>query len=146
METPRGRRIETMVLVSPATPHLRRTLTSNSTNGNCFQTPISSRTKTRKVSRTPSKLGEETDPFDSLLESFVLSEHDRRNSSRDDSKYMAEGAEKKLLLPSTMQQNIVIRLEELLSDDESDGLRKGECTFMFCFVACCGQNSGSTYF
>ena len=109
METPRRGPIETMVLVSPNTPCQKQTLTSNTTNGSYFQTPISSRTKTRKVSRTPSKPGEETDPFDSLLESFVLSssEYGTRYCSRDYSICMAKELEgdKKQLRSSATQQN-----------------------------------------
>lgn len=121
------------VLVSPDTLHQRQTLANITTNrnGSYFQTPISSRIKTRKVSRTPSKLGEETDPFDSLLESFILSECEPRNRSRDYAilcKAM-EGDEKQLRSSAT-QQNIAIKLEELLSDDESDEVDKGGCIYV----------------
>ena len=121
-----------MVLVSPNTPHQKQTLTSITTNGSYFQTPISSRTKTRKVSRTPSKLGEETDPFDLLLESFILSEHEPRNRSRDYAMCKAKEEDEKQLRSSATQQNIAIKLEELMSDDESDEIDKVKCMFMFC--------------
>ena len=79
MEIPCGVWIDnTSSLVSPRTP-CRSAATPSNFNGrsSCLQTPAAlcstpRSCRTRKVARTPSKTREETEPFDSLLESFVL--------------------------------------------------------------------------
>ena len=118
MDTPCGVR---MYPVSPGTP------TNTSSYSQCG-TPGSY--KTRKVARTPSKQREETEPFDSLLDSFVKGLQDYSSD---------EGSVKTLLTYSALHNNgesssystvsciertvqqIPIKLEDLFSDSEIEG-------------------------
>ena len=118
MDTPCGVR---MYPVSPGTP------TSTSS---CSQCGTPGSYKTRKVARTPSKQREETEPFDSLLDSFVEGLQDYSGD---------EGGVKVLPTSSALHNNggsssyctvsciertvqqIPIKLEDLFSDSEIEG-------------------------
>jgi hypothetical protein len=103
-----------IVPVSPGTP-TNATLNKSSCSAGGYGTPRSSRNRTRKVARTPSKQKEETEPFDSLLESFIqgLEDVDKRGV--------------RILMPTSTtlhndeSMNSPIKLEELLSDNEIEG-------------------------
>ena len=116
MDSPIGVQI---IPVSPGTP-TNTILDGSSCSAGGYWTPGSARSTTRKVARTPSKQREETEPFDSLLESFIQGLQD-----------VDERGVKTLILTSTalhndesrlMQDiNSPIKLEELLSDNEMEG-------------------------
>lgn len=121
--------------VSPGTP-TNTTSDRSSCSAGGYGTPGSFRTcRTRKLARTPTKQREETELFDSLLESFVQGLHDveergvnafiltsttlhNEESSRCSTLTIkcAEGA--------VPVQNIPIKLEDLLSDSEAVSERK----------------------
>ena len=113
MDSPVGVQI---VPVSPGTP-TNTILDGSSCSAGGYWTPGSARSTTRKVARTPSKQREETEPFDSLLESFIHG--------------LQDVDERTLLLTSTALHNdesrlvqhinSPIKLEELLSDNEMEG-------------------------
>lgn len=106
-----------IVPVSPGTPTSTILDGSSCSAGGCG-TPGSARSRTRKVARTPSKQQrEETEPFDSLLESFIQGLQD-----------VDERGVKTLILTSTHNDgsrlvqhiNSPIKLEDLLSDNETE--------------------------
>lgn len=129
-----GALVDKQVLISS------ETTTHRTPTNSCCQSPGSSRSTTRKVARSCSKQKEETELFDSLLESFVQKLQDYSNCDE-------EGV--KSLLPSpvvhtthgrsyyefntaaspetnmhchgktNLLQNVAIKLEDLLSDSES---------------------------
>ena len=106
--------------MSPGTP--RQSATSTPRNSSCLRTPDSSRTIIRKVARTPTEPREETEAFDSLLESFVL-EHELIGGSRDFCTTAIPGTELEGAVHSQHEslslQTIVIKLEDLLSNNET---------------------------
>ena len=132
MDSPIGVQI---VPVSPGTP-TNTILDGSSYSAGGYGTPGSARSTTRKVARTPSKQREETEPFDSLLESFIQGLQD-----------VDERGVKTLILTSTALHNdesrlvhhvnSPIKLEELLSDNEMEG-KEGRLPFII-FRACIVQ-------
>ena len=116
-----------VVPVSPGTP-TNTTPNRSSCSASGYGTPNSSRSRTRKVARTPSKQREETEPFDSLLESFIQGLQDGDSD---------QGV-KTLLTSTTLHneessrgrtvQHAPIKLEDLFSDSEMEG-REGTINF-----------------
>lgn len=109
------------VQVFPVSPRTPTNTTFNRSSCSGYGTTDSSRNRTRKVARTPSRRREETDPFDSLLESFVQGLQD-----------VDERGVKTLLTSTTLQSSRCgtvecikratlqspIKLEDLFSDNE----------------------------
>lgn len=110
--------VSSVVPVSPGTP----SRSSYSASG--YGTPNSTRNRIRKVARTPSKQREETELFDSLVESFIQGIQ------------AVDGRGVKTLLTSTTlhneessrgeckqrtMQHVPIKLEDLFSDSEMEG-------------------------
>ena len=149
MEIARALLLNRTVLLSPQTPRHSPTPTND---GSFLQTPTSSRR--RKVARTPSKLkSEETETFDSLLESFVLElQDDSRTAgygedlhlvtstfstaaslsgygSHRDESHSNTGSSRFNEVPdgqTTFLHSTPIKLEELFSDCESTDIGEGE--------------------
>ena len=116
--------------VSPVTP--TNTILNTSSCSGCG-TPGSSRKRTRKVARTPSKQREETEPFDSLLDSFVQGLQNCSSDVRDE-----RGVPNTLLTSTALHNNdgcdsyravssierttqqIPIKLEDLFSESDHE--------------------------
>ena len=109
-----------VVQVFPVSPGTPTTTTLNRSSCSGYGTPDSyrSRSRTRKVARTPSKQREETESFDSLLESFVqgLQDVDERGVKTLLTFHNDESSKRKCIKRAVLQSPI--KLEDLLSDSE----------------------------